>query len=266
MAINATIYTAFRVFTAHPEVAFIAAALSTFLDTYAAITAIVRTTFFPTISTFPSIVAIAFGLQAHTVTRAIVQAVLSRAGVSGATSRALAVTIVATSSNSTAFQTILSSGASFLTAISAHKWWVAVAFRIFIAYTIVTAVIRASRFTAVKTDKIIGAFALASFIVARAMPITITRASSAGAVWSVVSRFASTNSINTCSMFRTGAVVHARLSLGRFAAIIPTARTLSFIQAIKTFPTFFANALKLVMVAVTILFIESFAIRAAEIL
>lgn len=77
MTVNTTIYTAFRVLTAYPKVTFIACAFSSFLDTNTTITAVVRATLFPTVCTFPTIIAVAFGFQAHSVPGTIVKAIFS---------------------------------------------------------------------------------------------------------------------------------------------------------------------------------------------
>ena len=72
MAIDATIYTTYCVFTTSTEVTFIACALARFLCAYTTLTTIVRAAFFTAVGAFPQIVAVTLGLNAHSVTRAIV--------------------------------------------------------------------------------------------------------------------------------------------------------------------------------------------------
>ena len=266
MAVNATIYTAFRVLAACSKVTFIARAFSGLLDAHATVAAVVRAALFPTIRTFPTIVAVALGLQAHSVPGAVVQTVLPGARVAGAARGALAVPVFAASSNSTALKAILSRRARLLAAIGAHEGRVAVAFRVFIAHAVLAAVLWARRFAAVDADKVIGAFAFASLVVARPTPTAVTWAGPAGAVGPVESWFAPADGINARPVLRASAVVHAGLRLAGAAAVVSVARPLGFVQAVEAFPAFLANALQLFLVAVPVLLVEPLAVGAAKVL
>lgn len=177
VAIDATIYTTYCVFTTSTKVTFVACALARFLCAYTTLTTIVRAALFTAVGAFPQIITVTLGLDAHSVPRAIVQAVLAATRVARPPRGAFTATALAAKSHAAALLALLPEGACSFSAVFAEKRWVANTSGLFIAHPVAVAPVGARGFPAVHADVILRALAFSGrFVTFSIFPVAIVRA------------------------------------------------------------------------------------------
>lgn len=177
VTIDATIYTAYRVFATRAEVTFIASALTRLFRAHAPLTTVVRAVLFATICTFPKVVAVALCFHAHSMPRTVVQAVITAASMPGSAGGALTVSVLATPSDAATFLAFLIFRARRFRAVFAKERRVANAVGVFIADTVAAAPFRARGLAAIDSNEPFRARALTSgFVALSILPVAVVRA------------------------------------------------------------------------------------------
>jgi hypothetical protein len=177
VTIDATIYTAYRVFATRAKVTFIASALTRLFRANAPLTTVVRAVLFATICTFPQVVAVALCFHAHPMPRAIVQAVITATGMPSSAGGALTVSILAATSDAATFLAFLIFRARRFRAVFAKERRVANAVGIFIADSVATAPFRARGLATIDSNEPFRARALTSgFVAFSILPVAVVRA------------------------------------------------------------------------------------------